>query len=45
MKETTMRLYLTAIVLTFAATAIIVSACMSYASPTRAAPVQIMQLK
>lgn len=38
-----MRLYLTAIVLTFAAAATIVTACMSYSSPTRAAPVNLMQ--
>ena len=39
-----MRLYLTAIALTFAATAIIVTACISYSSPTRAAPMNIIQL-
>jgi hypothetical protein len=39
-----MRLYVSAIVLTCAATATIVTACISYSSPTRAAPIKIMQL-
>jgi hypothetical protein len=44
MKGTMMRLYLTAIVLTFAAAATIVTTCIFPSSPTRAAPVKIYQL-
>jgi hypothetical protein len=40
-----MRLYLSALVLTFASTAVIVTTCISYSSPTRAAPVNILQLR
>jgi hypothetical protein len=40
-----MRLYLTAIALTFAAAAIIVNTCITRSSATRAAPVNIYQLK
>jgi hypothetical protein len=45
LKGTTMRLYLSAIVLTFAATAVIVTTCISYSSATRAAPINILQLR
>ncbi len=40
-----MRLYLTAIVLAFGATVVILNACVLKTSPTRAAPVHIIQLK
>ena len=40
-----MRLYLSAIVLTFASTAVIVTTCISYSSATRAAPISILQLR
>jgi multisubunit Na+/H+ antiporter MnhC subunit len=43
LKGTTMRLYLTAIVLTVASTAVILSTCIVHSSPTRAAPVKVMQ--
>ncbi|WP_268958867.1 hypothetical protein [Noviherbaspirillum galbum] len=39
-----MRIYLTAIVLTVAATAVILSTCIGNSSTTRAAPVKVMQL-
>jgi hypothetical protein len=40
-----MKLYLIAIAFTFAATVVIINACVLYASATRAAPVNIYQLK
>jgi hypothetical protein len=39
-----MRLYLAAIVVTLAATAVIINACLLKASPARAAPAQVVQL-
>jgi hypothetical protein len=44
LKGSTMRLYLTAIVLTAASTAVILSTCIAHSSPAEAAPARIMQL-